>query len=212
MTLDLSSTHNLQQSSSLLIIQHLLFKPDKYEKIKVNQLKYLFNKLNDIEDLCEKNDPANIIQDEWLSDYIFHIPQDWLMLKKSDYQRLCDIHRNNRWSKYIWSRLITLSLSKLLADKWNETIAQLNEWMINVKHDIYAANDILTIIFVNNVFDVIISKHTKSVLFASSIGSILNYILAAKHDKHYLIDEKLADDFIQNVNQSIKDILSLNVI
>ncbi|CAF3121386.1 unnamed protein product [Rotaria socialis] len=209
-TLRFLSTIDLQQQSCLLIIQHL-FKLDKNVTTKFTRIKDLFKRLNDLDqNLCERNDPACIIRDEWLNDYSFYIPQDWLTLTKNDYQTLRAIHHNNRWSIHIWSRLIILSLSKLEANKWNETISQLNHWMISVKHDIFEVNDTLTIIFVKNIFDIVISKHTKSVLFASNIESILNYILHASQDKHYLIDIKQVDDFIQNVHHSIKDILSLN--
>ncbi|CAF4165847.1 unnamed protein product [Rotaria sp. Silwood2] len=209
--LELAPTYSLQHRNCLLIIQHLLFKLDKKVATKSRKIKCLFERLNNLDsNLCETNHPVDIIQDEWLNDYIFHIPQDWLGLSRYDYQTLRDIHRNNHWVTYIWSKLINLSLLKLDTTKWNEALAQLNQWMINVKCDIYDANDTLTIIFVKNIFEIIISKHTKSVLSLPNIESILQYILRAKEDNSSLIDRKQVDDFIQNVCHLIQDIVSLN--
>jgi hypothetical protein len=85
----------------------------------------------------------------------------------------------------------------------------LNEWMNDVKHDIYDKNDILTIIFVKNIFEIVITKHIKSISSLPNIGSILRYILRARDDQTPLIDIKKVDDFIQNVVHSIQDILKL---
>jgi hypothetical protein len=87
---------------------------------------------------------------------------------------------------------------------------QLNEWMSNVKHDIYDRNDTLTIIFVKNIFEIVIAKYIKSILFVPNIGSILQYILRIKKEQPHFIDTKQMDDFIQNVQHAIRDILSLN--
>jgi hypothetical protein len=207
-TLELLSTQNLQHHSCLLIIRHLLFKLDKHTLNKCSKIKSLFERLNDFDrTLCETNDPAVIIQDEWLNDYIFNIPQDWRMVSRYDYQRLCEIHRDNRWSIHIWSRIVTLSLMKSETAKPNEMLTKLNEWMINVKHD---NNDILTTIFVKNVFEIVIVKHMKSILSLPNIGSIVEYILRARQEQPCLIDIKQVDDFIQNVQHSIQNILLLN--
>ena len=103
-----------------------------------------------------------------------------------------------------------LSLSKLETNQWNETLVTLNQWMIDVKHDKYDSKDILTILFVRSIFNLIISKHTTSILFVSGIESILQYILHAKNDNHDLIDTIAVDDFIQNESHSMEDILLLN--
>ncbi|CAM4934770.1 unnamed protein product, partial [Rotaria socialis] len=209
--LRLSPTHSLQHPSCLLIIRHLLFKRDNYDIAIFEKIKRLFARSNSLDrNLFQTVEPASIIKDEWFIDYMFHIPNDWFMLSRYDYDDLAAAHQNNSWSLYIWSRLIQLSLSKVDTNKWNETVAQLNHWMINVERNKYTANDTLTIIFVNTVFDMAISKNSKSVLFAPNIGSILKYILDAKQNNDKLIDIKQVDDFIQKVNESIKDILSLN--
>ncbi|CAF2135740.1 unnamed protein product [Rotaria magnacalcarata] len=209
--LKLSPMNSLQHPSCLLIIRHLLFKLDNYDIAISEKIKRLFARLSNLDKgVFQTDDPATIIKDEWLIDYIFHIPQDWFMLSRYDYDCLTAVCQNNSWSLYIWSRLIQLSLSKVETDKWNATVAHLNHWMINVGRDKYTANDTLTIIFVNTIFDTVIFKNSKSVLFVPNIGSILTYILDARQNNDNLIGIKQVDDFIQKVNESIKDILSLN--
>jgi hypothetical protein len=160
--------------------------------------------------LCEINDPANIIRDEWLHDYIFVIPQEWLNMNKQEYQNLCKIHHNNCWSIYIWAKLVNLSFLRSEITKPNEILVRLNGWMNNVDHNIYDDNDNLTIMFIKNIFEIIIAKHIKSVLLLSNIDSILQYILSIREKKPHLIDTKLVDNFVENVKQSIKDVLLLN--
>jgi hypothetical protein len=160
--------------------------------------------------LCEKNDPAGIVQDEWLTDYIYHGSLGWKLISRDDYQSLCDSHFNNRWAIYIWSRIVHLSFIRLKTTKLNEVLGQLNEWMNTVKHDIYVRNDILTTIFVKSIFEIIIIKYIKSVLSLQNIGSILRYILRAKDDQPCLIDTKQVNDFIQNVQYSLKAVFLLN--
>jgi hypothetical protein len=210
-TVELSSTHSLQHPCCLLIIRQLLFRLDKTIQRKSRKLRCLFERLNNLDkNLYATNDSALIIQDEWLTDYTFHIPQEWWLLDRSDYQSLCDIHHNNTWSIYIWSKIVHLSFIKSEITKPNELLMQLNEWMSNVKHDIYDRNDTLTIIFVKNIFEIVIAKYIKSILFVPNIGSILQYILRIKKEQPHFIDTKQMDDFIQNVQHAIRDILSLN--
>jgi hypothetical protein len=209
--LELSSTSNLQHPSFLLIIRHLLFKLNKNIVFKSAKIESLFARLNNFDQQwCATTDPANIIRDEWLTDYIFLIPQEWLKVSKDQYQNLCDLHHNNRWSVYIWSRIVHLSFIKSEIIKPNEILMPLNEWMNNVEHNIYNNNDILTIIFVKNIFEIIIARHMKSVLSLSNVDLILQYIALIRKETPNLIDTKLVDDFVENIKQSIKDVLSLN--
>jgi hypothetical protein len=209
--LELSPTHSLQHPSCSLIIHHLLFKSDKHATNKFYKIKYLFERLNGFDqNLCETHDPVNIIRDEWLNDYILYIPHDWFKLSKHDYQSLCNIHHNNRWSICIWSKLVNLSFLKSEIAKPNEMLIRLNEWMNHVGHNIYDATDTLTIIFVKNILEIVINKHIKFVLSLSSMESIVQYILRMREEMSYLIDTKLVDDFVENIKQSIKNITLLN--
>jgi hypothetical protein len=172
---------------------------------------YLFERLNNFErSLYDNNDPVNIIRDEWLNDYIFLFPQEWIKINKHDYQGLCDNHHNNRWSIHIWSRVVHLSIMKSENMKTNEILRALNEWMKNVKHDSYDPNDILTIIFVKTVFENIIAKHMKSTLSLPNISLMIQYVIHIRDDTVQIIDRKLVDEFIETVKQSIKDVLLLN--
>jgi hypothetical protein len=210
-TLELSTTYNLQHPSCLLIIRNLLFKLDTHTHTKPRKIKCLFERLNNFDQsLCETNDPADIIQDDWLTGYTFYIPQDWWTLSKDDYQSLCSMHRNNGWTIHCWSRLIYLSLLKSDITKPNEILEPLNQWMFNVGHDFYNDDDTLTIIFVRNIFETVIVKHIKSILCFPNIGSIIQYILHARENQSHLIAIKQVNDFVQNVQQLLQDTLLLN--
>ncbi|CAF3878346.1 unnamed protein product [Rotaria sp. Silwood2] len=80
----LSTVNNIQQSGSLAMYQHLLFTMDTQIQSTVERIKRIFQNLNDLdESLYKNNDPACIIQDEWLQDYIVNIPQGtWAMYRQ----------------------------------------------------------------------------------------------------------------------------------
>jgi hypothetical protein len=205
-----SSTPLLEQPSYLLIIQHILFKMNIHGSNLIDKLNRLFQNLNEFdENLCESNDPAQIVRDEWLKDYVLPIPQVWQQLTASAYRKLCDNHRNNRWTIYIWSRIVYLGLVKANYDNPNEILLKMNEWMNDIKHNVYKADDALTIIFVINLFETIIFKYTKSVLSLPNIKSIIEFIVHAQQEQLYPINTNKVDDFIQNGKQTIQEILLL---
>lgn len=209
--IELSLTLNLQQAPYLLVIRHLLFKLNKGTLSKAVKIKHSLEKVNRLgQDLQNTNDPADIIQDEWFNDLTFVGPEEWLRIKKYDYQQLCVIQHKSRWVTYIWSRIVHLSLYQSGMTKPNEFLSQLNGWMNNVEHSIYDANDILTIIFVRNVFEIIMAKQMKSVLSLSNMDALLTYILKIRQETPDLINAKLVDDFVAYVKQSITDVLLLN--
>ncbi|CAF3278501.1 unnamed protein product [Rotaria sp. Silwood2] len=157
--LELSSTRSLQEPSCSLIIRRLLFNIDSCSLNRADHIKNLFQNLNNFDQqLCERQDPALIIQYEWLQGYVLSIPQDWLKLDRSGYQYLCDIHENNRWTLYIWSRIVHMSLLKSTHENPNQILATLNQWWKDVKHDIYNVNDALASILVIKIFEIIIVK------------------------------------------------------
>ncbi|CAF1096514.1 unnamed protein product [Rotaria sordida] len=209
--LEMSLTHNLQQSSCLLIIRRLIFQNNTRLINIADKIKSLFKKLNDFDqDLCENNDPMFIIQDEWLQDYLLVIPEDFLRyFNENIYHYLCNNHQNNRWTIYIWRRLIHLSILKLKAENTNDMLFKLNEWMKIVGHNVYNINDTLTIILIINLFELIIVKYTKSVLSLPNINIIINFILHTRQEQLYQMDIKQVDEFIQNAEISIQQILLL---
>ncbi|CAF0904066.1 unnamed protein product [Adineta ricciae] len=204
-----STTEPVNRSCSL-VIRHLLFKSDKSTTWIPRRIKGIFDKLNKLNKiLCERYDVINIIPDEWLTDHILSISQESLKMSCYDYQTLCDSHNNNSWSIHIWSRLIWLSLNKIESVKSTEVLAVLNKWFLNMKHDTFDENDTLTIIFVKNVFELVISKQMKAVLSVSNIEAILQYSLEIRAKTPDRIDTRLVDEFVENAKQSIKNVLLL---
>jgi hypothetical protein len=102
-----------------------------------------------------------------------------------------------------------LSLLQAKYDNPYEMLLKLNEWLKSVRHDKYDVKDILTIIFVINLFDIVIVKYMKSLLSLPNIGSIVHILLCAAKENIPQINMKHVNDFIQNGQQSIQDILLL---
>jgi len=193
-----------------LIIQQLLFKIDSSILNTAEKIKRLFQKIKNFdENICKNNHPVGIIKDDWLEDFIIIIPQVWIKLDQEVYKYLCNNHQNNPWTIYVWSRIVHLSLLKTVKDNPNMTVLKLNEWMKNVKHDVYNSNDILTIIFVKNLFELIIVKYMKSILLLPNIETIIKFIISIKERQPDVINVKQVDDFIRNGCQELEYILQL---
>jgi hypothetical protein len=209
--LEMSSTHSIQQPSCLLIIRRLLFQNETRLVKTTDKIKGLFKRLNDFNsDLCENNDPIKIIQDDWLQDYVFAMPEDFLNnFNANVYQYLCEHHQNNRWIIYIWKRLIHLSILKSKPEDANDMLLKLNDWMKTVKHNVYNINDTLTIILVINLFELIIAKYTKSILSLPNIEDIIKFVLCTRQEQLYELDIKQVDEFIQNGQKAVQQILLL---
>ena len=209
--IEMSTTHELHRPSCLFIIRRLLFQKTYRLLNAAEKIKHLFKNLNDFDqDLCEKYDPMPIIQDEWLHDYLLIIPDDLLHhFTESVYRHLCDNHRNNRWTIYIWRRLIQLSVLRSKTENANQILFRLNEWLNSVKHNVYKIDDTLTIILVINLFELIIVKYTKSILSFPNIEIIIDFILHARQEQLHQMDTNQVDQFIQNAEKSIRHILLL---
>lgn len=211
--IEMSLTHHLQTQSCLLIIRHLFFQNNTRVMNVTDKIKDLFKKLNDFDQgLCERNDPVTIFQDEWLQNYLLAIPEDFLCnFDENIYQYLCDNHRNNPWTIYIWKRLIHLSILKSKIENINEMLLKLNDWMNIVKHNVYDINDTLTIILINNIFEQIFVKYTKNILSFPNIEFIVSFILHSRQEQVQVhqVDVKQIDEFIQNGQKSIQHILLL---
>jgi len=206
----LTSTHSIKRPSCLLLIREILFKIDNRVKNTAEKFKHLFQNLNSFdENLCKNHDPVEIIEDEWLKDFLITNSQIWLKLDQDTYNYLCHYHKNNRWIIYTWTRIIHLSLLKLNNENPYDTLLKLNEWMKNVKHDIYDPTDLLTIIFVTEVFELIITKHTKSILLLPNIEIIMNFIFSINQNQSYKIDTAQVDFIIRNGREILQEILQL---
>jgi hypothetical protein len=209
----LSSTHSIKRPSCLLIVRELLFKTDVNMKNTAEKIKYLFQNLNTFdENLCKIHDPAEIIEDEWLKDFLISNSHIWSKLDENVYKYLCDHHNNNRWIIYIWSRIIHLSLLKLINENSNETLLKLNEWMKKVKHEIYDPTDILTSIFVIKLFELVIVKQTQSLLLLPNIETIMNFVISIRNNQNpsHRINTMTVDIVIQNGKETLQKLLQLN--
>jgi hypothetical protein len=208
--LQLTSTHHIKRPSCLLLLRELLFKIDIRVKNTAEKIKYLFQNFHTFdENLCNTQDPAEIIEDEWLKDFLITNSQIWLKLDHETYKYLCSYHKNNRWIIYIWTRIVHLSLLKLINENINDSLSRLNEWMKNIKHDIYHSEDHLTMIFVIKLFELVIIKHTKSILFISNIEIILNWIFSIRIDQPKKIDTAQVDFITRNGRDKLVEILQL---
>ena len=209
--IELSVSPGLQNPSCLLIIRHLLFEMDNDVRNKFEKLNRLFRRMNKFDQHFNcHHDSINIIQDEWLNDHWYRIPQDWFTLRIDEYRRLCDLHRNNPWSLHIWSRILHLSFSRVTTADTNEVLLELDRWMIKVEHKNYDSKDPLTIILVSKIFEVLLYKQMKSALNLPNIPTIINYIICTRNMQPHHIDLIKVDEFILTVKQSIQSVLFLN--
>ncbi|CAF4639629.1 unnamed protein product [Rotaria sp. Silwood2] len=174
------------------------------------KIKSIFENLNDFDrNICDTFDPAVIIEDEWLKDFLINFPDIWSKFSCDIYRYMGDNHHNNRWTIHIWSRIIQLSLSKAPQDKANVILNNMTEWMSVVHHDIYNPNDILTIILVVKLFEIIIASHNKSIFSFPNIQTIIQYVFSIRERQPDIINVNLVDNFIQNGCQDIENILQL---
>lgn len=207
--LKLSEIRNLQQPSIPIIINRLLFnfgnKGSVPEKILV-----CFRKIDIFYDtICKENDPKEIIKDEWLTEYTLSILSLCNSLSKSNYEDLRHAHRNHLWKSYFWSRIIHLSILKSVIKDPGDILLDITNWMKRVGHYIYEHDDVLTIVFVNIVFEIIIMKHIDIILSSPNIETIIDFILTAYYNESPLVNKKQVDEFIQKAQHWMKNIFLL---
>jgi hypothetical protein len=125
------------------------------------------------------------------------------------YQYLCEHHQDNRWTIYIWKQLICLSIRKSKPEDTNDMLWKINNWMKIVKHNVYHPQDTLTIILVINLFELIIVKYTKSILSLPNIEDIIQFVFHSHKEQLHELDAKQVNEFIQNGQKAIQQILLL---
>jgi hypothetical protein len=208
--LQLSTTCIRPQTSTLLIIRRLSFQHNNPTWDVVNRIYNLFQSLKDFsEDPYKKYDPTDIVRDEWLQDFLIDIPQEFCTrLTHHAYRNLHNIYQDNRWTRFVWSRIMDLSILKSKSGNSNNMLLKLNQWMIDVKHDVFHTNDILTIIFIGHLFEIII-KDTKSVLSLPNIPCIIDFIFNIRKEQTNGINTQEMDEFIQSGQRVIYDTLLL---
>ncbi|CAM4768543.1 unnamed protein product [Rotaria magnacalcarata] len=208
LALSLSLTYNLKQPPYSLIIERLVFKTGAQSHNKIQKMQLLFEKLIDFDqNLPPTIDPALAIRDEWLSDYSLNISTEWSeRLTSNVYHKLCNSHQNNRLTKYVWSKIAYLALLKSSSDNINHILVSIDKWLQNIHLD---ANNILTIIFVTNVFVTIIVKYKKNVFLLPNVEKIFDCILNIHQQDLFTTDRKQVDEVIENGKQFIEDIFLL---
>jgi len=79
----------------------------------------------------------------------------------------------------------------------------------NVGHNVYNADDTLTINLVINVLELIIAKYANSVISLPNIDNILDFVLKAKQDQLTPTIVQQRDEFIASAQRSIEQVLHL---
>jgi hypothetical protein len=204
--LELTSTNDIKRPACLLLLRESLFKIDNRMKNTAEKIKYLFQ---NFQNFNENLDPIEIIDDDWLKDYLITNCQIWLKLDHEIYQYLCNHHQENRWIIHIWTRIMHLSLLKLINDNPIDILVKLNEWMKNIKHEIYDSQDILTLIFIQNLFEILIIKYTKSILSLPNVEIIFHWIFSIQRNQPDRINTVQVDSFIRNGRDLFQEILQL---
>ena len=196
--------------SNLLVIHQLLFRSDPSAPDFIHKIQRLFSNLEEFNaNICQNQNPTDIIEDEWLTDFLPVIPQTWIKLDQNAYKYLCNHHQNNRWTIYVWSRIIQLTLTKNVQESVNPTLVKLNDWMKIVGHDVFQPNDILTILFVKNLFEMFIVKYIKLIVLLPNIETIINFVMAIKEKQPTRISGKDVDEFVQRSRQELDQIFRL---
>ena len=189
------------------IIQQLLFRIDPPALDIPKKLMRLFKNISDYSNTILRNsEPEQFIGDENLKDWTIAIPQVWLQIDENTYEYLCNNHQNNKWTIYIWSRIVNLSVLKVTKD--NSTLVQLNDWLRTVRHEKYNSDDILTIIVVQNLFEVLII-HTNNIISLPNIELIVRFVIAMKDQHEERINVQKINSFINKGNVELKAILHL---
>ena len=188
--LEFTSTRSIRRPSCLLLLREYLFKLDNRMKNTGEKIQTLFENFSHYdESFYDREDPRDIIDDDWLKDYLITNTQIWLKLDDQIYRNLCKHHRNNPWIIHIWSRIVHLSLEKYINDNPNQTLVKFNQWMQNVQHDHYDPDDNLTIIVVEKLFQLVIKKHIKAILSFSNVEIITNFLFSIPSDRLSGMDE-----------------------
>jgi len=194
----------------LFLIEYLIFILYNHNTNNLDKLSSLFQRLNELDEkICSKYRPEKIVQDNWLTGYFQFSLHDLLILYRYEYQNLCNIHQNNRWSLHIWSKLVHFSAASVETNHSNDMLTHLNKWIIEGQHGKYEKNDPLTTILINSVFECIVFKNNKQVLSLPDIQAMIRYILEARNAESQWIDKSKVDEFIEIVQQSIRSVLLL---
>lgn len=195
-----------KEPSFSMIIQNMLFLSDKDDSNSKEKLRNLVRKLNGLDkEILGSIDPKDVIRHDWIQgSLLLNDPQDFVNKLDTDFYRdLCEKSERNPWVMYTGDQIFLLSFMKPAFANVKEVLSKLNEWMKVVKHDRYDENDRFTIILINHLFNQVISRRAKLIWSLPKIDNIMDFILSLRKQN----DE--VDRFIQQVEQSIKNVLKL---
>ncbi|CAF1176839.1 unnamed protein product [Adineta ricciae] len=206
--LKMNWTFEYTKPTYLFIVLHLLFIPKDSSRNKFEKLTYLFHRFNEFnEPICKKLKPEKGVQVQWLNDYFSFVPNDWLLLNQDNYEELCSAHQNNQWSLYIWSKIVYSSAINVDFTKDSELLIAMNERLVEVQR--CQTNDIFTRIFVKSLFECVMKKHSKSLLWLPNIQPMIEYVLNARDTDLPGIDKSTVNNFVEIVQTSIRTALTL---
>ena len=207
--LEISSVELQQNTTCLRILRRLIFETESYQKSSLaDKLQGLFRNLNFLdEDLSRTYAPEQLIDDEWLKDFLIGTTQNWLKLDENTYTHLCHHHHNERWTTYVWSRLMHLSLTKLANENPYDILVQLNDWMKRIHRHTYDPEDTFTLIFVGKLFDLIIAKLPRALSSLPKIDAIMNVLLPLRDDHAGIVNVVELNNFIKTAQGVIVEIL-----
>lgn len=209
-SLEVLPTRTLSQTSNLLIFKRLLlqyYNPKENVQYRLNTM--FTNLKNCDQQLYEKNIPSNIISDKLLQDFLIDIPEEFCnQFTHHIYRDFCNEYQNNPWICFIWTRITYLSLVKLERKNSYAILQEIDKWMNNVKHSAFVAEDKLTIIFIHNLFELII-KYADPILSLPDIPCIINFIYHMKNAQIDGINTEEINNFMKRAQQEIQAILQL---
>ncbi|CAF1222541.1 unnamed protein product, partial [Didymodactylos carnosus] len=204
------SLNSVEQPYCLMLIESLVkfHSGTSTDTLYSPKIERLFTLIHELDNLCTRYDPSKIFKDEWFNSYVLIVPTGYVKLTRITYQNLC-INQKSPWIIYVWKRLVHLSLAKYSPENNVSTLNSINRWLIDVGHHKYDPDNILTIIFVTNVFNTV-TNYMKP-LSLPNIEHIITYILHVIKNPQLSVqlDTNNIYRFIQEGQQAIRDILYL---
>lgn len=209
-SLELPKTREILLSSTSLIIRRLLFFTKNSTCKPIDRIKSLFYNLKDFDqNPYQAYAPANVIDEIWFREVLIQIPEELCMwLTHDTYQNLCENYKNNHWAHFIWSRIMSMSISQSKSGNSTKMLSKLNQWMIDVGHDIFHVDDVFTITLISHLFDMVL-KDIKSVVLLSDIPYIMEFLLRIRDHQISGTNKQDLNTFIEGDQRRIKDILLL---
>lgn len=209
-SLELPKTREIHQSSTLLIMERLLFPLKNSTEKVIDRIQTLFQNLRGFDqDPYQAYAPTDMIEDRMFRDVLIEIPGDFCTwLTHHAYRDLCENYKNNKWAQFIWSRIINLSISKSKSGNSSSMLAKINEWMLAVGHHFFHECDTLTITLITHLFEIVL-KDVESVLTLPDVPYIIEFLLNIKEKQVAGINMQDLNTFVENEQCRIEDILLL---